>query len=76
MKASAHARVDEQESYQLWTKTVSATISICSMKSVANGRDYYTYLRPTGPSMGRPLRAALGKENLGQRVTEVLRPYN
>src|SRR5579863_703372 len=22
-----------------------------------------------------PLRAALGKENLGQRVTEVLRPY-
>ena len=38
--------------------------------------DYYNYHRPHGALDGQtPLRTALGKENLGQRVTEVLRPY-
>jgi hypothetical protein len=46
-----------------------------SLKACGLLRVFYVLATTRSPQWADPLRTALGKENLGQRVTEVLRPY-
>lgn len=75
-KVERSHRVDEQEFYQLLDKNgIGDDIHLFNDK-LREWEDYYNYHRPHGALDGQtPHRAAPGKENLGQRATEVLRPY-
>jgi transposase InsO family protein len=76
-KVERSHRIDEQEFYQLLDKDGIGDDVHLFNDRLREWKDYYNYHRPHGALDGQTsLRAALGKEDLGQRVTEVLRPYS
>ena len=76
-KVERSHRVDEQEFYQLLDKDGIADDIRLFNDKLREWEDYYNL--PPAPRSSRwtdSLRAALGKEILGQGVTQVLRPYS